>query len=232
MESTFLTRAEFYKLFDFLRSETPAELVWLREYFSKKLLITLDVTLTLPQMKEQLFLQYQTNNSSVEATVFIKSFAVKMYKAHKARLYRKKLGAKKMLNVAITPKHMQNLELICTFQDIQKNKFIEMMIEGSHHHLIDSKTKLKIEKLQNKLILEQTRDSKKLEGITSNSQIEKEALDRLQNKTEEQELTIEKLKENISSMFEVIRKSQHNNIPINGYSYDDASIIYYNSIQK
>ncbi|MGS0724572.1 hypothetical protein ACVBKF_00170 [Shewanella sp. 0m-11] len=227
-----LTRAEFYKLFDFLRSETPAELVWLREYFSKKFLISLDATLTLPQMKDQLFLQYQTNNSSVEATVFIKSFAVKMYKAHKARLYRKKLDAKKMLNVAITPKHMQNLEYICKSKGMQKNKVIEMMIEGSIHHLINGEQKLKSEKQHNELILKQTRDSKKLEAEISKSKIKQEELDRLKENIFEQDSAIEELKENISNLFEILRKSQHEKNITSGYNYDNASMIYYNSMLK
>ncbi|WP_108944162.1 hypothetical protein [Shewanella halifaxensis] len=227
-----LTRAEFYKLFDFLRSETPAELVWLREYFSKKLLISLDATLTLPQMKDQLFLQYQTNNSSVEATVFIKSFAAKMYKAHKARLYRKKLDAKKMLNVAITPKHMQNLEYICKSKGMQKNKVIEMMIEGSLEHQINAEQKLKSEKQKNDLILKQTRESKNLEAIISNSKIKQEELDRLKENIGEQESTIEELKENISNLFEILRASQHEKTLISGFDYDNASIIYYNSMLK
>ncbi|ABV86579.1 RepB family protein [Shewanella pealeana] len=232
MESTFLTRAEFYKLFDFLRSETPAELAWLRGYISKKALITLDANLTIYQIKEQLFLQYQTSNSSVEATVFIKSFAGNMYKAHKARLYRKKLGAKKMLNVAITPKHMQNLEYICKSQGMQKNKVIEMMIEGSLQHLINGEQNLKSEKQQNELILKQTRDSKKLEATMSNSKIKQEELYRLKENIGKQESTIEELKENISNLFETLRASQHGKTLISGYDYDNATIIYYNSIQK
>ncbi|MEC4727879.1 hypothetical protein HWQ46_20295 [Shewanella sp. D64] len=225
-----LTRGDIYRLFSFLSSETPAELTWIKRYLSKCTVMILGENPTLFDIKEQVYLQYKQTGSSSEGTFFYKRLAEKMYKSYKARLYRKKQGARKMLNVTITPKHMHNLEDICKYQDKQKNKVIEMMIEGSISQQADYIYKLKSEKKQNETTLKIIRDKQRLDVLTNKSKMENDKNKSLENIISNKDSDIELLKENISLLIETIKWSHRKDTPIKFNEYDDAITIFHNSI--
>ncbi len=215
MTQTTMSKSSFLKLFYFLQSETPAEIKWVKAYLFKHSYVLSDRDLSLSQIKEHIFQDYLTNFSFRELDT-ISTLSKKMYKAYKARTYRKKMGANKMLNVSISHYHIKKLHEMATCRRKTKIQIVEYLIDDNYKFLERQKEKelaAKKKRKSNKESIE--------EQIKNATNKYRSVIDNLEREVSNQKLKIstleglfEKLTINSSTSVEMTTEPNENKCPI------------------
>lgn len=218
-----ITPPDFFKLFDFLISETETERIWMTNYISKKGIPTPDVFLSTDSLKQHLY-GFFFANQTVEAK--IKLTAAEMRNAWRVRKHRQSKGMVS-LSISLDKTIAAKLAQMCSEQT--QAEVVTQLVTGNYEEFLTQKNELKAKLAEEKIILKAKQVSAKFEKIENKLAI---SAQQPTSPSDNEPAQTEELRNGIASLFDLIFAAHEQGSKIDEQLLLKATKIYYRAFAK
>ncbi|GAB1121302.1 MAG: hypothetical protein WAqPseu_40910 [Shewanella algae] len=212
------------KCFDFLNSETPASIHWVREYLSGKLigLPNNGFNMTMEDIKQYLadvMFRYPMNNAES------RQFARTMSNAWRVRKSRQKKNAG-TLSLTLDNSVLRQLKQMCNGET--KAEILTKLINGGYEAFLASKQAQEAKKAEEQQILQMSLEHKKLDALikrTSATAGDSQAIREFQAQNDD-------LRQCIAKLYDLIYSANERGQSIDDALLIEATKVYYSAFSK
>lgn len=214
-----ITPPDFFKLFDFLISETETERIWMTNYISKKGIPTPDVFASTDNLKVHL-LRFFTQNATGAAN--IRLTAAEMRNAWRVRKHRQSKGVVS-LSISLDKTIAAKLAQMCKNQT--QAEVVTQLITGNYEELNELKAKL----AEEKIIMNARQVSAKFEKMENNLTI---SAQQLTPPSDNDLAQTEELRNGIASLYDLIFTTHEQGGKVDDKLLLQATKIYYDTFAR
>lgn len=214
-----ITPPDFFKLFDFLISETETERIWMTNYISKKGIPTPDVFTSTDDLKVHL-LRFFTQNATGAAN--IRLIAAEMRNAWRVRKHRQSKGVVS-LSISLDKTITAKLAQMCKNQT--QAEVVTQLITGNYEEL----NKLKAKLAEEKIIMKARQVSAKFEKMENNLTI---SAQQLTPPSDNDLAQTEELRNGIASLYDLIFTTHEQSGKVDDKLLLQATKIYYDTFSR
>ncbi|MGL4579681.1 MAG: hypothetical protein ACRCVP_12400 [Shewanella xiamenensis] len=214
-----ITPPDFFKLFDFLISETETERIWMTNYISKKGIPTPDVFTSTDDLKVDL-LRFFTQNATGAAN--IRLTAAEMRNAWRVRKHRQSKGVVS-LSISLDKTIAAKLAQMCKNQT--QAEVVTQLITGNYEEL----NKLKAKLAEEKIIMKARQVSAKFEKMENNLTI---SAQQLTPPSDNDLAQTEELRNGIASLYDLIFTTHEQGGKVDDKLLLQATKIYYDTFAR
>lgn len=214
-----ITPPDFFKLFDFLISETETERIWMTNYISKKGIPTPDVFTSTDDLKVHL-LRFFTQNATGAAN--IRLIAAEMRNAWRVRKHRQSKGVVS-LSISLDKTIAAKLAQMCKNQT--QAEVVTQLITGNYEEL----NKLKAKLAEEKIIMKARQVSAKFEKMENNLTI---SAQQLTPPSDNDLAQTEELRNGIASLYDLIFTTHEQSGKVDDKLLLQATKIYYDTFSR
>lgn len=214
-----ITPPDFFKLFDFLISETETERIWMTNYISKKGIPTPDVFTSTDDLKVHL-LRFFTQNATGAAN--IRLIAAEMRNAWRVRKHRQSKGVVS-LSISLDKTIAAKLAQMCKNQT--QAEVVTQLITGNYEEL----NKLKAKLAEEKIIMKARQVSAKFEKMENNLTI---SAQQLTPPSDNDLAQTEELRNGIACLYDLIFTTHEQSGKVDDKLLLQATKIYYDTFSR